>query len=378
MPDFNIRGDTVDVEQIMERIRARIREKRGVDYTQKEIKELATVKLEKFLDPHAVRSDLVEHYRHGRPIVPPQPPVPALGQLPDQPAATENYGFEQGTIYESSRSLSGRLIATIRKLLNPLLKLFFNPNPIIRVLHMQSEMNDALVSRTNWSKAQLDRLTGRIDMVSERINTAAVRRGEIDLLNYEVLHNLVVEMTRVGIEVKNLKMLVESVSSRLDFNERRARALESVVQYRSAGTGPVPGGPGPDAPTASAPPSTAGAETPTQRAKRRRRRRRRGGGAAESSDNGTPETAGTSSSSADLQAGPIGTDEDGAIPRVDVETAVPGERGGEGLSTAALVSAAGHALAPLPEEGSARESNPADAPRAPAQSRSEDDSLEDR
>ena len=31
------------------------------------------------------------------------------------------------------------------------------------------------------------------------------------LLVYEVLHNLVLEMTRMGIEVKNLKMRVESV-----------------------------------------------------------------------------------------------------------------------------------------------------------------------
>ena len=47
-----------------------------------------------------------------------------------------------------------------------------------------------------------------------------------------MLHNLVLEPTRIGIEVKNLKMRVESLSSRLDFNERRARALEGVVQYR--------------------------------------------------------------------------------------------------------------------------------------------------
>ena len=39
-------------------------------------------------------------------------------------------------------------------------------------------------------------------------------------------------MTRLGIEVQNLKMRVESLSSRLDFDERRARALEGVVQYR--------------------------------------------------------------------------------------------------------------------------------------------------
>ena len=34
MTDFQIRSDNVDVEQIMRQIRARIREKRGVDYTE--------------------------------------------------------------------------------------------------------------------------------------------------------------------------------------------------------------------------------------------------------------------------------------------------------------------------------------------------------
>ena len=63
MPDFNVRSDSVNVEQIMEQIRARIREKRGVDYTEQEIRELAAVKLEKFLDPRGVRSDLLEQFR---------------------------------------------------------------------------------------------------------------------------------------------------------------------------------------------------------------------------------------------------------------------------------------------------------------------------
>ena len=67
MPDFNVRSDSVNVEQIMEQIRARIREKRGVDYTEQQIQELAAVKLEKFLDPRGVRSDLLEQFRRAQP-----------------------------------------------------------------------------------------------------------------------------------------------------------------------------------------------------------------------------------------------------------------------------------------------------------------------
>ena len=66
MSDFNVRADSVNVEQIMEQIRARIREKRGVDYTEQQIRELAAVKLEKFLDPRSVRSDLLEYFRKRR------------------------------------------------------------------------------------------------------------------------------------------------------------------------------------------------------------------------------------------------------------------------------------------------------------------------
>ena len=51
MEDFTFRSDSIDVEKIMDEIRSRIREKRGVDYTEAQIRELAQVKLDKFLDP---------------------------------------------------------------------------------------------------------------------------------------------------------------------------------------------------------------------------------------------------------------------------------------------------------------------------------------
>jgi hypothetical protein len=62
MADFNIRSDSVDVEQIMKQIRTRISEKRGVDYTEDQVRELATVRLEKFLDPQNLRSDLLDQF----------------------------------------------------------------------------------------------------------------------------------------------------------------------------------------------------------------------------------------------------------------------------------------------------------------------------
>ena len=241
MSDFNVRSDNVDVEQIMRQIRARIREKRGVDYTEEEIRELANVKLEKFIDPKGVRSGLLEEYRR---VSTPEPPAP-------------NYAFGEDTLYETHRAP----IRWLRALFRPFLKLLFNPNPLIQALHIQSELN-----------------------------TRNAKREELDTLHYEVLHNLVLELTRLGIEVKNLKMRVESMSSRLDFDERRARALEGVVVYRPGAAAPLqpPAGAEPRMP---APP---GGGDPSERRNRRRRRRGRrrpgdrGEGRPESGPNPSP------------------------------------------------------------------------------------------
>jgi len=274
MPDFNVRADSVNVEQIMEQIRARIREKRGVDYTEQQIRELAAVKLERFLDPSGVRSDLLEQFRKVQP--------------PYSPPELPNYAFEEATLYESHRGP----LRFVRRLLNPILKLFFNPNPLIQALHIQSQLNTTNAQRETE------------------------RRG-LDQLHFEVLHNLVIETTRMSIEIKNLKMRVESLTGRLEFNERRARALESVVAYRPS-TGdrvePVqrPAVPQAEAgamqasPQGAATPPNAGApEGPGQRSRRRRRRRgRRGGGSAVGlMGSGAPAQAGGAVETASPSAG---------------------------------------------------------------------------
>ena len=199
MADFNIRTDAVDVEQIMRKIRARIQEKRGVDYTEQQLQELANVKLERFLDPKGVRSDLVEQFKRRR--------EEKLEPFHLHPKASR--GFDAEMLYGTHRGI----LRLIRRLLNPILKLFFNPNTIIHALHKQTDINALYEGQFNF-------------------------RDDVDVLYYELVHNLVLELTRVGIENRNLKMRLESLSSRMDFDERRARALEGVVQFRP-GTGPA-------------------------------------------------------------------------------------------------------------------------------------------
>ena len=281
MADFNVRADSVNVEQIMEQIRARIREKRGVDYTEQQIRELAAVKLERFLDPSGVRSDLLDQFRKVQP--------------PYSPPELPNFAFEESTLYESHRSP----LRIARRLLNPILKLFFNPNPLIQALNIQARLNT---------------------MSAEREAKREAARRASDQLFYELIHNLVIETTRMSIEVKNLKMRVESLSSRLEFNERRARALESAVVYKATDEAPArrqsssvaqpspapastPSSGSRPSPTASSSESaprgdqapagasgTPASEGPGQRSRRRRRRRGRRGRGPASAIMGAPPT----------------------------------------------------------------------------------------
>ena len=126
MAEFNVRADAVDVEQIMRQIRARIREKRGVDYTEEQIQELAKIRLEKFLDPKGVRSDLLEQFRQT-----------------DQQDVPPTYEFDDKTLLRSGNPL----IAFVRRLLQPILKLFFSPNPLVHALHVQTQINRYLLER---------------------------------------------------------------------------------------------------------------------------------------------------------------------------------------------------------------------------------------
>jgi hypothetical protein len=280
MAEFNIQSDSVDVSRIMEQIRTRIREKRGADYTEQQIHELASVKLERFLDSGQVRSDLVEHYRQLEPPgqLDPIPdrqihhPIPWAGP----PPPPEVFDFDQDTIYVSSRGPMGKLIRLIRKLLNPIIKLFFNPTPMVFALARQAEINDwtlqtlqrqtelvpGLLQRQTDLIQRQTKLVERVNDQFERVGQKFAAREEFDALNFEVLNNVVVEMTRLSVDMKNHTMRVESVAGRLDFAARRAQAVEAVGESRS----PRP---------REASPDREGDDTETGTRPRRRRRRSR-------------------------------------------------------------------------------------------------------
>jgi len=142
--------------------------------------------------------------------------------MEEPPTIEAPYAFDDQTLFTSHRGP----MRLVRTLLRPLLKLFFNPNTLNQILHAQAQFNLDLMKREARRRMEFNQ---RMNETTHNFNRS---RNEWNVLYYEVLHNLVLETTRTGIEMQNLKMRVESLSSRLDFSERRVRALEGVVQYR--------------------------------------------------------------------------------------------------------------------------------------------------
>ncbi len=170
---FEITSPDVDVQEIMRAIRKRIDEKKQRLYTEDEIREIAERRLDGVLDAHDFRSDLIADFR----------------AHPER----WNFSFEAETLYRSSRGLVGRLLRTLRGMLQPVQKLFWNPNPLIAALSRQSELNKYYV---------------------------------------HLLHNLAVEVTRQNLELQDLKNRNLQLQGRVEFLARREKTLESMVVFR--------------------------------------------------------------------------------------------------------------------------------------------------
>jgi hypothetical protein len=274
----------VDVEQIMRDIRSNIAQRHGVELTDQQVQELAARRLESILDPRTIKPSLLDQLRR------------AAGARPDTEAASARteppYTFEDTTLFESPNAF----VRFMRRLLAPILKLFFNPNPLIRALNIQARLNKESIARE-----------------TERDQ----RQAEWNALHYELLQRVVSETAKVSLEVQSLALRVESLAGKVDFNERRVRGIDGAMHAaRPAGQRdrdrdrdrdrereapppqevPRPQQPSavPTAPEVIAPPQAesgtregALAEAPKRR--RRRRRGRRGGGAAEAIGQGAPD-----------------------------------------------------------------------------------------
>jgi hypothetical protein len=171
---FEIEAGGLDVERLLAEVHRRIEERRRSGlYTEEELRYIAERPLEPVLQARDVSSALLEEFRARD--------------------AQWNFSFDPETIYRSSRGTSGRLLALARGLLRPVQKLFWNPTPMISALSRQSDLN---------------RFTAHL------------------------LHNLVLELTRLNLELSELKNRNLQLAGRVETLARRARTLEDVLGER--------------------------------------------------------------------------------------------------------------------------------------------------
>jgi hypothetical protein len=227
----------------MREIRARIAQRSGIDLSNQQIQELAARRLEAILDPRGLKPELLDQLRRsaGERSV----PVDTVAA-----GGAQSYPFDEAVLYDSPNAL----LRFIRKLLQPLLRMMFNPTPIAHALALQSRLNAEIAAR----EAERDR-----------------RQTEWNALHYEILQRLALEVSRGSIDSQNLLLRVESLATKVDFNERRVRSMEGA-QVRVRPQEPVQ----PTQAVASSTSESAAtspqvvAAQPSEPSRRRRRRRR--------------------------------------------------------------------------------------------------------
>lgn len=289
--------DQLNVDQIMREIRQRISQRHGIDLTPQQIQELAARRLEAILDPRTIKPGLLEQLRKGAG----DPPEPSK-------EAPHSYTFEDSTLYESHNGF----LRGLRRLLNPVLKLFFNPNPLIHALHTQAALNAELARRED----ERDR-----------------RQAEWNALHYALLQRLVLELSRTAVDTQNLGTRVEALGARVDYADRRVRGLEGGPAATGGAASRQPSEPSWSGATIQpASPRTASGDTAegSSEGARRRRRRRRGRRSGMPLEGGAP-GASPGTDLADADGGDDG-DFDGGSPDNGPEAAASedsGERGAE-------------------------------------------------
>jgi hypothetical protein len=70
---------------------------------------------------------------------------------------------------------------------------------------------------------------------------ALSRQSDLNRFSVDLLHNLVLELTRLSLEVQELRSRNLELSSRLEALARREKTLEGMVAYRGEGGSTEPG-----------------------------------------------------------------------------------------------------------------------------------------
>ena len=170
---FEVEAGGLDKERLLAEVHRRIEERRASGlYSEEELRYIAERPLEPVLRAREVSAALLEEFRARD--------------------AQWNYSFDPETIYRTSR---GGFLGAARRLLRPVQKLFWNPTPMIAALSRQADLNRFSV---------------------------------------HLLHNLVLELTRLELELAEQRSRNLQLAGRVELLVRRGKALEDMLAEREA------------------------------------------------------------------------------------------------------------------------------------------------
>ena len=236
----------VDVEAIIGELRAKVAEQHGLELSKIQIEELAARRLDAVLEPRDINPRLLDLLRE------------EIGTTVTSEMGTKAPPvsvFEEADLYESSIGF----LRFMRRVFRPLLLLLLNPLAVARAIGNHDQ------ARVETGKREALRLE---------------RQTEWNALYYELIRRMVTEQARLSLEGQQFVAHVESLSAKVDFNERRVRQLEGELQdalSQLQGSGGGVAARRPASPACGGNTSGESATTPEVRRRRRRRRGKRGG-----------------------------------------------------------------------------------------------------
>lgn len=195
---FEIDDPDIDVEALEERVRAAIEAKRGVRFTDEELRELR----QESLEPRLRREDLPRGWFREmsavREHLPEVEPPPGIHLSP--PDALYRTG---------SAGLKGKLLRLLRLLFRPFYRATLNLEPVL------GQMIETTNDQGAWAGRQLSEMTGRLDRWRER--------------DLHLSHNLVYELTDLKVGLEQMQDRINELTRRLDALKERERALERLT-----------------------------------------------------------------------------------------------------------------------------------------------------
>jgi hypothetical protein len=147
---FEFQSGQVSVEDVMCSIRTRIEQRRQGGYSDEDVARVVEGHIERALDGADFDTGLLAELR--------------------QRSWRWNFEIDGDTLYASTHdSFAGRLLAALRRRLNPVLRLLINPNPLVLALHRQAQLNTYYVHLLHQSTVELARLTLKVESLKDEI-----------------------------------------------------------------------------------------------------------------------------------------------------------------------------------------------------------------